>query len=105
RITFVPQDPFGSFNPLFTIGQQMLDVMHWKSPHAPALRTRLWPSVLARYPKEQCRRDHAAIVEMLHALQIQHPDQTLRKLPHELSGGQRQRIMIAMALLPEPDLI
>ena len=29
----------------------------------------------------------------------------LRKYPHELSGGQRQRLMIAMALLPEPDLV
>jgi peptide/nickel transport system ATP-binding protein len=105
RITFVPQDPFASFNPLFTIGQQMLDVMHWKSPNAPPQRARLWPCVLARYPRAQRRRDHAAIVEMLHALQIQHPEQTLHKFPHELSGGQRQRIMIAMALLPEPDLI
>ncbi len=105
RITLVPQDPFGSFNPLFTIGQQMLDVMHWKSPHVPPFGTRLWPSVLARYPKAQCRRDRAAIVEMLHSLQIQNPEQTLQKLPHELSGGQRQRIMIAMALLPKPDLI
>ena len=56
RITLVPQDPFGSFNPLFTIGQQMLDVMHWKSPHVLPLGTRLWPSVLSRYPKAQCRR-------------------------------------------------
>ena len=79
--------------------------MHWKSPHVPPLGTRLWPSVLARYPKAQCRRDRAAIVEMLHSLQIQNPEQTLQKLPHELSGGQRQRIMIAMALLPKPDLI
>ena len=35
RITFIPQDPFGSLNPLFTIGQQMLELMHWKSPRAP----------------------------------------------------------------------
>ena len=38
-------------------------------------------------------------------MQLPRPDQMLRKYPHELSGGQRQRLMIAMALLPGPDLV
>ena len=38
-------------------------------------------------------------------MQLPRPDQLLRKYPHELSGGQRQRLMIAMALLPGPDLV
>ena len=63
------------------------------------------PPYLRAIQKRNAGRDHAAIVEMLHSLQIQNPEQTLQKLPHELSGGQRQRIMIAMALLPKPDLI
>jgi peptide/nickel transport system ATP-binding protein len=105
RITFIPQDPFASFNPLFTIGQQMLELMHWKSPrHATAGRG-FWPAVLTRYPKAQRQQDHAAIIEVLQAAQIPNPEQALTKLPHELSGGQRQRIMIAMALLPQPELI
>jgi peptide/nickel transport system ATP-binding protein len=45
------------------------------------------------------------VLEILRAAQIPDPAQTLRRLPHELSGGQRQRLMIAMALLPRPDLI
>ena len=105
RITFIPQDPFGSFNPLFTIGQQMLDLMHWKSPRREETGRGLWPAVLTRYPREQRRQDRAAIVEILQAAQIPDPEQALTKLPHELSGGQRQRIMIAMALLPKPELI
>ena len=31
-ITFIPQDPFSSFNPVFTIGTQMMEIMRWKSP-------------------------------------------------------------------------
>ena len=38
-------------------------------------------------------------------MQIPNPERALQRLPHEFSGGQRQRLMIAMALLPQPDLI
>jgi peptide/nickel transport system ATP-binding protein len=105
RITFIPQDPYGSLNPLFTIGQQMADLMHWKSPLAPASQRGAWPAVLSRYPAARRATDRAAIIEMLEAVQIPNPEQALKKLPHELSGGQRQRIVIAMALLPQPELI
>jgi peptide/nickel transport system ATP-binding protein len=94
RITFIPQDPYGSLNPLFTIGQQMLDLMQWR-----------WPALLSAYPSARRARDRAAILDMLEAVQIPNPEQALAKLPHELSGGQRQRIVIAMALLPQPELI
>jgi peptide/nickel transport system ATP-binding protein len=105
RITFIPQDPYGSLNPLFTIGQQMLDLMQWKSPLAAPARRGAWPALLSPYPTARRVRDRAAILEMLEAVQIPNPEQTLAKLPHELSGGQRQRIVIAMALLPQPELI
>jgi peptide/nickel transport system ATP-binding protein len=105
RITFIPQDPYGSLNPLFTIGQQMLDLMQWKSPLAAPARRGGWPALLSPYPSARRARDRAAIIEMLAAAQLPNPEQTLAKLPHELSGGQRQRIVIAMALLPQPELI
>ena len=63
------------------------------------------PAVVSRYPADRRRLDFDAVMELLDAVQLPRPDQMLRKYPHELSGGQRQRLMIAMALLPGPDLV
>jgi len=107
-ITFIPQDPFSSWSPLFTVGTQIMDLMKWKSPRrggdGQAARGR-WPALLRGYAREQRRSDRAAVLEILRAAQIPEPERALDRLPHEFSGGQRQRLMIAMALLPHPDLI
>jgi peptide/nickel transport system ATP-binding protein len=44
-------------------------------------------------------------VEMLEAVQIRDPERVLQAYPHELSGGMGQRVMIAMMLIPDPDLL
>jgi peptide/nickel transport system ATP-binding protein len=96
-ITFIPQDPLGSFSPLFTIGDQMAELMRWKSPdRAPNERG---------YPGSRRRSDAARILDALRDVQLPDPARLLHKYPHEVSGGQRQRVMVAMALLPEPRLV
>ncbi|MBI3455790.1 MAG: ABC transporter ATP-binding protein [Candidatus Rokubacteria bacterium] len=109
-ITFIPQDPYSSFNPLFTVGTQMMELMKWKSPLLRAgsgdgRRGGIWPDLLQLYPRRRYRADRGAVLEILRAVQIPEPEGALRRLPHEFSGGQRQRLMIAMAVLPRPDLV
>jgi peptide/nickel transport system ATP-binding protein len=92
-VTFVPQDPLASLNPLFSIGTQILDIMRSTAPREEGR----WIG----------RRDRhrAAALAMLDAVQLPDPHAVLRQYPHQLSGGQRQRVMIALALLAEPKLI
>jgi peptide/nickel transport system ATP-binding protein len=92
-ITFVPQDPFSAFNPLFTVGDQIFELLRWKSPDR------------GPYDRARRRADRNRAMTLLRQVQLPDPEQLLKKYPHELSGGQRQRLMIAMALLPEPRLV
>lgn len=86
RLSMVMQDPKFSLNPVMTIGEQI----------AEALVTH----------KYLMRRDlKARVLAMLEAVRIHDPERVARLYPHEVSGGMGQRVMIAMMLIPEPDLL
>ncbi|MFW5855063.1 MAG: ABC transporter ATP-binding protein [Thermodesulfobacteriota bacterium] len=86
RISMVMQDPKFSLNPVMTIGKQI----------AEAYRIHKTVSKVEA-------RDRA--MEMLRAVRIRDPERVFRAYPHEVSGGMGQRIMVAMMLIPDPDLL
>ena len=86
RISMVMQDPKFSLNPVMTVGDQI----------AEALRV---------HEKISGREVRDRVIAMLEAVRINDPARVAKLYPHEVSGGMGQRIMIAMMLIPEPDLL
>ena len=86
QISMIFQDPMTSLNPLFTIGNQITEVLHTHNKMGRA-------------------KANERAVEMLRMVGIPSPEKRVRSYPHEFSGGMRQRAMIAMALSSEPDLL
>jgi peptide/nickel transport system ATP-binding protein len=86
-ITMIFQEPITSLNPVFTIGNQLDEVMYVHYPNM---------------EKEEVKK-HS--LDMLNQVGISMPERVYVSYPHELSGGMRQRVMIAMALAGNPKLI
>ncbi len=86
QISIIFQDPMTSLNPVFTIGNQLMEaiMLHTKRN------------------KEQAKE---RAIEMLKLVGMNEPEKRINQYPHEFSGGMRQRVMIAMALACEPDIL
>jgi oligopeptide/dipeptide ABC transporter ATP-binding protein len=86
RVGMIFQDPMTSLNPVFTVGDQIIEgiLAHFKMPRAAA-------------------RERA--LQLLQEVGIPDPSARLKAYPHQLSGGMRQRVMIAIALSAEPEIL
>ncbi len=86
KITMIFQEPMTSLDPLYSIGNQLME---------PIRRHRGLSHTEAR----------AEALRLLKLVHIPDPERRLSSYPYELSGGQRQRVMIAMALANDPDIL
>lgn len=86
EVSIIFQDPMTSLNPVYTIGNQIREV------------------IMLHTNKNKKEAQERAI-ELLTLVGINEPEKRLNQYPHELSGGMRQRVMIAIALACEPKLL
>ena len=86
KISMIFQEPMSSLNPIYTIENQISEVLKIHDKYSD------------KKLKEKC-------LELLKQVQIPEPESRLSQYPHQLSGGQRQRIMIAIAIANNPDLL
>ena len=86
KISMVMKDPKFSLNPVMTIGNQIMEayLLHNNTSKAQA---------------------RAKAIAMLEAVSIRDPERVMRAYPHEVSGGMGQRIIIAMMLIPDPQIL
>lgn len=86
KIALIPQDPMTSLNPLYTIGNQLLEVINKNN-------------TLSKTDAEK------KAIEVLNKVKLPNPEEKMHTYPHELSGGMKQRVIISMALAANADII
>lgn len=86
KCSIIFQDPMTSLNPVYTVGNQLME------------------AILLHTDRNKAQARERA-VEMLTLVGVNEPEKRLKQYPYELSGGMRQRVMIAMALACEPDIL
>lgn len=85
-IAMIFQEPMTSLNPVFTVGNQIVEAVKL-------------------HQHKSGNEAHAIAVEMMRKVGIADPERRVNEYPHQMSGGMRQRVMIAMALCCDPKLL
>jgi oligopeptide/dipeptide ABC transporter ATP-binding protein len=99
-MAFIPQEPVGSLNPVFKVGDQLVELIRWQA------RDGLDPVSYLRGRRDaESRRARQTAIELLEQVQIADPERVLDAYPVQLSGGMAQRVLIAMALAGKPTLL
>ncbi len=87
EIALIPQDPLSSLNPVYKIGDQLIEAIEIHNP---------------RMSKDEMK---TRAISYLGKVGIPSPESRFDSYPHEMSGGMRQRVMIAMAIINDPELL
>ncbi len=87
EIAMIFQEPMTSLNPLFTIGNQLIE------------------AILIHHKDWSKKKASARAIEMMKLVGLPRAEELLKEYPHQLSGGMRQRVMIAMALVCDPKIL
>ena len=95
RFGFIPQDPYLSFNPLFTVGDQLLEIMRWNSEDTDG----------HRYNRAAKKKHRDVLLNLMDTVGLPDPAPSFDRYPHQFSGGQRQRLLIVGAMACSPSLI
>ncbi|NHR08869.1 ABC transporter ATP-binding protein, partial [Chromobacterium haemolyticum] len=85
-IAMIFQEPMSSLNPVFSVGEQIMEAL----------------MLHAKLGRRAARR---RAIELLREVGLPEPENKVDSYPHQLSGGQQQRVMIAMAIACEPKLL
>lgn len=86
KISMIFQEPMSSLNPVYTVGQQIVEMV-------------------LNHENVSKKQARMRALEMLQLVGIPRPEQVLDEYPHQLSGGMRQRVMIAIALSCNPEIL